>query len=57
VMVYDIMGRQVGVLLDDKMSIGKHSIEVDASQWPGGIYFYKVKTPRTIVTKRMVVAK
>ncbi|MBS1903018.1 MAG: T9SS type A sorting domain-containing protein [Bacteroidetes bacterium] len=57
VTVYDIMGREVGVLLNDKLAVGKHSLEVDATMWPGGIYFYKVKTPRTIVTKRMVVAK
>lgn len=57
VTVYDIMGREVGVLLDETLPVGKHSLEVDATLWPGGIYFYKVKTPRTIVTKRMVVAK
>jgi hypothetical protein len=57
VKVYDIMGRQVATLVEDKLSQGKHTIDVDASEWPGGIYFYKVKTPKTVVTKRMIVAK
>ncbi|HYM21397.1 MAG TPA: T9SS type A sorting domain-containing protein [Candidatus Kapabacteria bacterium] len=57
VKVYDIIGRQVAVLSDKKLEQGRHLIDVDASLWPGGIYFYKVKTPKTVVTKRMIVAK
>jgi hypothetical protein len=55
--VYDIIGREVFLLFDGKLSAGKHSIDIDASNWPGGIYFYKVKTSKTIVTKKMVLAK
>ncbi len=55
--VYDIIGREVAVLQDGKMTAGKHSIIIDASDWLGGIYFYKVKTMKTIVTKKMVLAK
>ncbi len=57
VKIYDIMGREVSTIVDSKLSQGKHSIEVDATTWPAGIYFYKVKTLHTIVTKRMVLAK
>lgn len=55
--VYDIIGREVTTLTDKKLSAGKHSIDIDATNWPGGIYFYKVKTAKTIVTKKMVLAK
>ena len=57
VAVYDIIGREVEVLQDGKMTAGKHSIDIDATNWPAGIYFYKVKTAKTIVTKKMVLAK
>jgi hypothetical protein len=57
VTVYDIIGREVTVLHDGKLSAGRHSIDIDATDWPGGIYFYKVKTAKTIVTKKMVLAK
>lgn len=57
VAVYDIIGREVAVLQDGKLSAGKHSIDIDATNWPAGIYFYKVKTAKTIVTKKMVLAK
>lgn len=55
--VYDIIGREVAVLLEQKLAPGKHSIDIDATNWPAGIYFYKVKTAKTIVTKKMVLAK
>ena len=57
VIVYDIIGREVVKLFDGKLTIGKHTLEVDATLWRGGIYFYKVRTPQTIVTKKMVLAK
>ncbi len=57
VIVYDIIGREVVKLFDGKLTMGKHTLEVDATLWHGGIYFYKVRTPQTIVTKKMVLAK
>lgn len=55
--IYDIMGLEMMTLFDGKLSAGKHSVDVDATQWPAGIYYYKVKTAHTIVTKKMVLAK
>jgi hypothetical protein len=55
--VYDIMGRHVATLQDGKTAAGKHTVDIDATNWPGGIYFYKVKTAKTSVTKKMVLAK
>ncbi len=55
--VYDIIGREVLTLFNDKLGAGKHSVDIDGTNWPAGIYFYKVKTAKTIVTKKMVLAK
>lgn len=55
--VYDIIGREVLVLIDKKLAQGRHSIDIDASRWPAGIYFYKVRMGKTVITKRMVLAK
>jgi hypothetical protein len=55
--IYDIMGLEMMTLFDGKLTAGKHSVDVDATQWPAGIYYYKVKTAHTIVTKKMVLAK
>ncbi len=55
--VYDIIGREVLSLFNGKLGAGKHSVDIDGTNWPAGIYFYKVKTAKTIVTKKMVLAK
>lgn len=55
--IYDILGRQVVKLVDAKTSAGKHTIEIDASDWLPGIYFYKAKIGKQTVTKRMIIIK
>jgi hypothetical protein len=55
--VFDIIGREVAVLENGKLDPGRHAYPLDATNWPGGIYFYKVKTARTTITRKMVLAK
>jgi hypothetical protein len=55
--IFDIIGREVAVLFNGKADPGRHTYTLDATNWPGGIYFYKVRTPRTTVTRKMVLAK
>jgi hypothetical protein len=55
--VFDIIGREVLVVANKKFPAGRHAIEIDATNWPGGIYFYKLKSGNTILTRRMVLAK
>jgi hypothetical protein len=42
-MVFDIQGRQVAVVLDEKWS-GGQVIRWDASGLPAGLYFYRQST-------------
>ena len=55
--VFDIIGREVTLLFSGKLDAGRHTYSLDATNWPGGIYFYKVKTARTTITRKMVLAK
>jgi hypothetical protein len=55
--IYDIIGRQVATLVSGRVAAGRHTYELDATNWPGGIYFYKVKTEQSTVTRKMVLAK
>lgn len=55
--IYDIMGRQVMKLVDTKTDAGKHTIEIDATHWLPGIYFYKAKIGKQTLTKRMIIIK
>jgi hypothetical protein len=55
--IFDIIGREVLIVANKKFAAGRHSVEIDATNWPGGIYFYKLKSGNTILTRRMVLAK
>ncbi len=55
--IFDMIGREVIVLQDGKLEPGRHSYDLDATNWPRGIYFYKVKTNTTYVTRKMVLLK
>lgn len=55
--VYDIIGREIITIVNSKLDAGRHKYVLDAGNWPGGIYFYKVKTAQSTITRKMVLAK
>ena len=55
--VYDRLGREVAVLVDESQSEGEYNIQFNGSNLPSGIYFYRIKTPEKIEVKKMVLAK
>jgi hypothetical protein len=55
--VYDVIGKEVGVLTDGYETAGEHSINYDASRLPSGIYFYTLKTDGFTDTKKMTLLK
>jgi hypothetical protein len=55
--IYDIIGRQITNLVNTKLEAGKHTYQFDGTNWAGGIYFYRVKTNGSTVTRKMVLAK
>ena len=66
--IYDILGREVATLVNEKLNPGTYEVEWDASNYPSGIYFYKLTTDDAStgakdatgplsITKRMVLLK
>jgi|WetSurMetagenome_2_1015567.scaffolds.fasta_scaffold01760_8 hypothetical protein len=55
--VYDVLGRSVETLVNEKQSAGIYEINFDASQIPSGIYFYKLTVDNFSDIKRMVLLK
>ncbi len=55
--VFDILGREVALLIDKELETGKHEIEFDASELPSGVYFYNLTTPTNSFTKKMLLIK
>ncbi len=55
--VYDVLGREVAVLVNETMPVGSHSVNFDASNLTTGIYMYKLEAGGQVITKRMTLVK
>ena len=55
--VYDQLGRKVSVLSSGRMSSGKHWVTFDASDLSSGLYFYRLRTESSVLTRKMLLIK
>jgi hypothetical protein len=55
--IYDILGREVTTLVNQQLQPGTYNIEWNASDYPSGIYFYKLETGNFVDAKKMVLVK
>jgi photosystem II stability/assembly factor-like uncharacterized protein len=57
IIVYDILGKEVSVIVDALQEPGEYSISFDAHELSSGVYFYKLIANSFTQTMKMVVAK
>lgn len=55
--LYDISGREVKQLVNEDLNAGIYNIDLDASDLPSGIYFYKLQANKFSETKKMIIIK
>ena len=55
--IYDILGREITTLVNEQLQPGTYEVEWDGSNYPSGVYFYKLITHDYIETKKMVLVK
>ncbi|MCX7798069.1 MAG: T9SS type A sorting domain-containing protein [Melioribacter sp.] len=55
--VYDALGSEVAILVNETKQDGPHYINFDASKLPQGVYFYQMCADNYFVTKKMVLIK
>jgi hypothetical protein len=55
--LYDVLGRQVAVLVDNALTPGTYELEWNASAFPSGIYFYTLTADGFSDTKKMLMIK
>ncbi len=55
--VYDILGREVAVLLDNVMTEGTHEIRFDAGDLSSGIYFVNLESGGMSKTRKIVLMR
>lgn len=55
--VYDILGKEVAVLVNEVKSEGSYSVSFDASDLPSGIYIYSLRVNDFIQNNKMTLLK
>jgi hypothetical protein len=60
--VYDILGREIAMLVNEQLKPGTYEVSWpaptgDVSNYPSGVYFYKLITNEYTISKKMVLLK
>jgi len=55
--VYNVLGQQVAVLVNDILEAGVHTINFNASELNSGIYIYKLEAGSLVQTRKMTLIK
>jgi len=55
--VYDVLGRKVKTILDDRLEVGRYRVRFDGGDLPSGVYFYSLITNKFSSVKKMVLVK
>jgi hypothetical protein len=55
--VYDALGREVSVLVNEQLKTGTYEVDWNALSYPSGVYFYKLTAGEFTQTRKMVLIK
>ncbi|MCB0750109.1 MAG: T9SS type A sorting domain-containing protein, partial [Ignavibacteriae bacterium] len=55
--VYDILGREVATLVNQKQKPGNYEVEFNARNLKSGIYFYRISAGSYTEVKKMILLK
>ena len=57
VRVYNSIGSEIAVLLNEKVSAGTHTIDFDGRRFGSGTYYYQLQSGNRIITRSMLLVK
>jgi hypothetical protein len=57
IIVYDLLGKEVAVLANEFLPIGRYEADFDASHLASGIYYYKITTHDFVSVRKMMLIK
>jgi len=55
--VYDVLGNEIVTLVNEEKPLGSYSVDLNASSFPSGVYFYRLQAGSFVETKKMVLMK
>lgn len=55
--IYNVLGEEVGEIVNEYKSPGVFEIDFDGSSLPGGVYFYRMEAGKNSMTRNMILIK
>ena len=55
--VYDLLGREIETLVNERQSAGNYSVTLDAGSLSSGVYYYRLQAADGVTTKKMVLVR
>ncbi len=55
--IFNVLGQEVGTLLNSDQNAGKYQLTFDASQYSSGVYFYRIEAGTFSAVKKMMLLK
>jgi hypothetical protein len=57
IVLYDLLGREVLTLVNEKKEAGSYELIFDASKLASGVYVYKLSADEFTSTKKLILVK
>jgi hypothetical protein len=55
--IYNILGREIATLINEQLQPGVYEVTWDGTNYPSGVYFYRLTTKDFSQTRKMVLLK
>lgn len=55
--IYDVLGREVSTLVDERLAAGSYRYEFNAKNLPSGIYIYTIQAGSKVASRKMILMK
>jgi N-acetylneuraminic acid mutarotase len=55
--IFNLIGEEISTLVNEEKSVGRYTVDFDATGLPSGIYFYRLQAGSFVETKKMILMK
>jgi len=55
--IYNILGHEIKMLVNENQSPGTYKVTFDGSSLPSGVYYYRLETKNNLTSKSMLLIK
>jgi hypothetical protein len=55
--VFNLLGQEIAELVNKELQTGNYEVSFDATNFPSGIYFYRIEADNFVQTKKMILMK